>query len=56
MLQEIAVALRSRGQQESRVVPLRDFQTVDGSDRTGLQCLDAVLEVIGRAGRRCEVN
>src|SRR5208283_1419080 len=56
MLQRIAVALRSRGQQELRVVLFRDLQAVEGSRRPDSQRLDAVLEVIDRAGRRSEMK
>jgi hypothetical protein len=52
----ITVTLRSRSQQESSVVFLCDFKTVQRADRTDSQRLDAMLQVIDGARRRREVK
>jgi hypothetical protein len=52
----IAVDLRGRRQDETGTVRLREAKRVQCADRPDLQRVDRVLQIVGRGGRRSEVQ
>ena len=56
MLERIAVALRCRTDEAPRAVPSRKLQHVPRPNRSGIQRLDGMLQIIDRARERREMK